>query len=71
MHPLRICDGRKTTTVLGEIIATSPVFGLRPIRPHFGRVENVPKEASLTISPLASALVISANTNSTSALASR
>ena len=51
MRCLRIADGLKTMTRLGEIGTSVPVFGFRPIRWPFFRTMNDPKDDSFTVSP--------------------
>ena len=58
------CDGRKTRTLAARIGTSSPVLGLRPMRWPFWRMENVPNEESLTVSPSARASMISPRTDS-------
>src|SRR6476646_2809954 len=63
----RINDGLNTTTRRGEIVASVPVFGLRPTRCFFLRTRKDPNDESLTVSPFARVSVISLSTNSTKA----
>jgi hypothetical protein len=45
----RIADGLNTTTRRGEIVASVPVFGLRPMRSFFLRTMNDPNDDSLAL----------------------
>jgi hypothetical protein len=59
-------EGLKTITRRGKIGASTPVFGMRPMRWPFERTTNDPKDDSLTVSPRAAASQISSRTAWTS-----
>jgi hypothetical protein len=58
-------EALKTITRRGDIGASTPVFGFRPIRLPFWRTWNAPNDDSLTVSPLTTLSEISFNTSST------
>jgi hypothetical protein len=67
MRCFRIADGLNTTMRRGEIVASMPVFGLRPVRCFFLRTINDPNDDNLTVSPFSKESVISFKTSSTMA----
>src|SRR5690606_20061753 len=66
MRSLSTWLGRNTRTRRGLIGTSSPVLGLRPIRPPFCRTEKEPNEESFTVSPFDRLFEISFSTDSTS-----
>ena len=66
MRSFKIGDGLKTITRCAGMIASLPVFGLRPILWRLLRTTKDPKKESLTASPRSRQSVISLRTSSTS-----
>ena len=59
---LRLLAARNTTTLRGGIGTSSPVFGFRPIRSFFCRIEKLAKLGTLNGSPFARQSEISSKT---------